>query len=135
MGVEAGNVNCNVCGAVIPGETPWTPKEDKKPCPQCGSMKRLYSLVITTKSKSFLQIAAKARHGQPGQIKPFYELKRGYNYFRKTGAWHWILQIADHDKDYYRKFVRDVATGKILKNQTERLSQHIPDRLKRKRHK
>jgi hypothetical protein len=48
----------------------------------------------------------------------------------KTGAWPWVLQIVDRDKDYYRKFVRDAATGQTLKDQTERLSQHIPDRLK-----
>ncbi len=43
------------------------------------------------------------------------------------------MQIVDRDRDYYRKFVRDVVTGKILKDQTERLSQHVPDRLKRRR--
>jgi hypothetical protein len=133
MSVKAGEVKCNVCGAVIVGETPWSPQQDKVPCSQCGSMSRLYSLEITTTVRVLPLMFAKARHEQPGQIKPFYELKQGYNYFKKTGAWHWILQIVDRDKDYYRKFVRDVASGKILKDQTERYSQHIPDRLKRGR--
>jgi hypothetical protein len=78
-------------------------------------------------------MAAKARRGQPEQIKPFYELKQGYNYFKKNGVWHWILQIADRENNSYRKFVRDVATSKILKNQTQPLTRHIPDKLKRKR--
>lgn len=88
---------------------------------------------ITETVKVYSSISAKARHGQPGQVKSFYELKQGYNSFKKTGAWHWILQIVDRDKDYYRKFVRDAATGQTLKDQTGWLSQHIPDRLKHRR--
>lgn len=126
-------MRCNVCGAIIAGETPRTPRKDKRPCPQCGSVSRLYSFEITTTIRGFSLMVAKARRGQPEQIKPFYELKQGYNYFKKTGVWHWILQIADRENNSYRKFVRDVATSKILKNQTEPLTRHIPDKLKRKK--
>lgn len=133
MGVKSGDVRCAQCGAVIPGETAWTQKADKKPCPRCNATKRIYSMEIRTTTRILPLLAFKAKGIRAGRSTRFYEFKEGYNYFKKTGAWHWILQIADRDNDYYRKFVRDVASGKVIKDQTERLRQHIPDRVKRNR--
>lgn len=79
------------------------------------------------------EVALTSQGVRAGKTRRFYEFKEGYNYFKKTGAWHWILQIVDRDNNYYRKFVRDVATGKIIKIQSERLQQHVPDRVKRNR--
>jgi len=133
MSEEASKVTCSRCGAIMPGETPSTPSGARKPCPNCGSVARRLGIRLGDGVDVHDAVAAKARHGEPGQVKPYLESKQGHSYHRKTGLWHNIEQVVDRDNNLYRKRVEDVATDRVLKNVTEPLDQHVPDAVKRMR--
>ena len=133
MSEEIRGGRCGGCGVVVPGETPSMPSEARELCPNCGSVNRHLSVTIIGDGvDTHDSVSAKARHGAPGQVKPYLESKQGHSYYRNTGEWHDVRQIVDRDNNLYRKRVEDVGTGRVLKDVTEPLDQHVPDAVKRK---
>jgi hypothetical protein len=118
--VKCGN---SECGAVL-NEAPSTPIESRAGCPKCGSLSRLVTLEIATTATVYLALKAKARHGQPGQVRPFLILKSITEIFRKTGERTHREKIEDRDNDRYRERVVSLESGKVLHECDEPLSEH-----------
>jgi len=69
MTEQASKVTCSACGAAVPSETPSTPPEARKPCPNCGSVARVLGVRLTDGVDVHDTVATKARHGEPEQVK------------------------------------------------------------------
>lgn len=69
-------------------------------------------------------IAAKARHGIRGFIKPFLHLMKGDDLFRKTGKWNRREKIEDRDRDRCFEHITDGETGEVIRHCEEALSEH-----------
>jgi len=118
--VKCGNSECGV----ILDEPQGTPLEQRAGCPKCGSRLRLVTdeMAVTATGSPGLQ--AKARHGQPGKIKPFLILQSIVGIFRKTGERTHREKVADCDNDRYRERVISLESGKVLHECDEPLSEH-----------
>jgi hypothetical protein len=69
-------------------------------------------------------LGLKARHGQPGQVAPFLEVKQGDSFDRDTGRWLDLTQVVDHDNDRYQKRLVDQETGEVVRDDDHPLSDH-----------
>ncbi len=97
------------------------PPELRKPCPECGSTARLYSLsrgstIVVRGMRKF-----KAFHG--AETKPFLLGKVGDDLFRKTGLWNRIERWFDRAHDWYEECIVYRDTGHSM-SKGEPLSQH-----------
>lgn len=98
------------------------PSNERIPCPNSGSVSRIFHVSIhgdiTIKSK----LGMKARHAGGG--KPFVEQLSGDDLQRKTGKWMKLSRIIDREKDHYHEVVSNPSTGEIVHECKERLSEH-----------
>ena len=112
---------CAQCQTVL-NETPQTPSENREPCPNCGSMERLYQVLIEGKVEVRSSLGIKARHGNIK--KPFLEQKSGDNFSQKVQKWVYRLMRVDRDNDNYSEIVVDLDTNDVLHKSDEPLSRH-----------
>ncbi len=116
-------VKCNTCGSLL-DELPNIPLEERLPCPSCGSKSRLYEKELNAEVKVRSSLKLKARHGQPGEVKPFLELQTGDSLFKETGEWNKREKIEDRENDRYVEHIVDPRTGEILHHCEESLRDH-----------
>ncbi len=121
MPVDSKTVLCGECKIQLE-EDPNLPAKERAPCPKCGAVSRTFHVsihdTVTMKSK----LGMKGRHAGGG--KPFVEQISGDDLHRKTGKWVKLKRIIDHENDHYHEIVTDPATGKIIHECKERLSDH-----------
>ena len=121
MPVDKKTVSCGECKVPLE-EDPNLPTNERTPCPNCGSVSRLFHVsihdTVTLKSK----LGMKARHAGGG--KPFIEQISGDDLQRKTGKWMKISRIIDRENDNYHEVVSNPSTGEIVHECKERLSDH-----------
>lgn len=116
-------VQCNGCKSIL-DEPVNTPMENRAPCSNCGSLLRLiaYDPLCVT-STVLPSIKAKARHGQPGEVKPFKQIKVADEIFRKTGERTFREKIEDRENNEYRERIV-THDGRLIKDFGERLTDH-----------
>jgi hypothetical protein len=131
MSASECSLQCRKCGYVFVNESPDTPQEERKSCPECGSAGRAIGATHTDPMRFIDYTKLKARHGVPGKIKPYLESGSGKEIFRKTGRVSQVEQIVDRENNKYYKHVEDAETGQVIKHQEEPLNRHIPDHQKR----
>ena len=114
-------VKCQGCRTVLE-EPQGTPIEERTPCPECGSLQRHFEVSLEGTVSFHAQLGWKARRG--GKGKPFLEGKTGDDLYRKTGRWNKLLRRIDRECDWYDEAISDPATGDIIKETHEPLSEH-----------
>jgi hypothetical protein len=114
---------CN-CGAIV-NETEELPLDERLPCAECGSLARVRGCepgMVIASGQAGIKI--KGRHGQPGEVKPFIEVKLADEVYRKTGERTHREKIEDRENDRYQENVVSQATGAVLHECDEPLSDH-----------
>ena len=115
-------VTCKTCGAEL-DESASAPVDERKPCPECGSLERHVAITLEGKVSVSSSLGLKAKTG--GRGKPFMELKQGDSFSTSRGKFMRLLQIVDRRNNRYRKLVIDPETGEKLRDVDEPLSEHI----------
>jgi hypothetical protein len=121
MPINADTVKCGNCGEELTEQTNLN-IENRIPCPQCGSLSRVYSAAIQETFHLRDKIGMKAKRG--GKGKPFIETVTGEELHRKTGKWNHIERIIDHENNLYSETITDPDTGSIIHQCKELLSEH-----------
>lgn len=119
-------VKCKNCGELL-DEPINTPFDQRKPCPSCGSEARLYAMELGEEIALHDRLKLKARHGQPGEIRPFLEVQIGDDLFRDTGEWNRREKIEDRENDRYMEHIVNPRTGEVIHHCEEPLSEHHGD--------
>lgn len=115
------DVKCGNCKVEL-DEDYNTPKNQRKPCPKCGSLSRCYHVHITDTIVFHDKLGIKARHNSGG--KPFFESVGGSDLHRKSGKWMKLERTIDRERNHYREVVIDPKTGEIVHFCEEPLTEH-----------
>jgi hypothetical protein len=116
------SIECGECG--FPVDEPVDLEASKRrPCPDCGSLKRhvrlSYSETIIVHEKSKL----KAR--SPGGGKSRYEAIEGDDLNQKTGIWIKLHRVIDRANNWYHERIIDSQTNTVVHESDEPLDKHI----------
>lgn len=114
-------IACTECGAPL-DEPPSLPTDQRKPCPNCGSMARTINVSVHETVTVRERIGMKARHGVSG--KPYAESVSGADLHRGSGKWMHLERVIDREKDEYKEVVKDPETGAVVHKCEEPLSKH-----------
>src|SRR5580765_3632163 len=90
--VETGPVICGQCGRSI-CESPHAAVEDRKPCPECGSVTRRIEAMVSETLIIRSEIALKYK--RPGVKKPLSEQKHGDSLSTQLGRWMRRSRVID----------------------------------------
>jgi hypothetical protein len=109
-------------------DPPGQPFEQRRPCFVCGSLRRAHEVRLEGEVGSgHSMLDGKARHGQPGEVKPHLLIKVGDSYDRDTGRWLDLEQVVDRENKRYLKRLADKETGVVIREDAdEPLSRHQP---------
>ena len=80
-------------------------------------------VVLEDQGLAFDRMRGKARHGEPGQVRPFREWLVGDELYRDTGECRWVERVYDHENDRYTKRITDQA-GNVIEEVDKPLSEH-----------
>ena len=64
----------------------------------------------------------KGKHG--GKGKPFFDARVGADYYFKDKEWRHLERLIDRENNLYLEIIKDIKTGKIIKEVREPLSKH-----------
>ncbi len=81
-------------------------------------------MTLTASAEGHPSMARKARHGQPGEVKPFFEGRVGGSYSIARKKWMQRDQLDDREKNHYHQRVTDPETGELIHECDEALDQH-----------
>jgi hypothetical protein len=121
MALDAHVVNCGSCGLLLDEDTS-TPSKIRSPCPACGSVTRSIHVSVHETLTVRERLGMKGRHANGG--KPFIEQVHGADLHRDTGRWRELSRVIDRGKDLYHEVIKDPATGEVLHECKEPLSEH-----------
>lgn len=121
MKQDSKKVKCGKCGSVL-DEPVDVMGAERKPCPTCGSLSRHIEVVIGDELSTHTMVQTKARHGK--KSRPFLEVKKGDDLYRKTGRWMKLEMTVDRENNWHEKVVTDLRTGEIVYKCAEPLSEH-----------
>ncbi len=116
------SVQCIQCGLVL-DESGNEALEERKPCPQCGSLGRHFGILVTDSVTIREDIALKSK--REGDKKPYLESKSGDSFSVKHNKWYKRVRSIDRDNDHYEEQIVDPDTGMIIHGQSEPLSMHV----------
>jgi hypothetical protein len=109
---------CKKCGAILS-----EPKHEKRtPCPICGVMKRNHDKALTDGITVYDHMRMKGKHD--GKGKPFFDARIGADFYFKEKQWRHLERVIDRDNKFYIEIVKDMKTGKIIKEVREPLPNH-----------
>jgi hypothetical protein len=80
-------------------------------------------VVLQDGGRGFDQMRGKARHGEPGQIKPYREWVSGDELHRDSGERRRVERVIDHERRRYIERITDEA-GNVVRDVDEPLSDH-----------
>lgn len=116
-------VKCSDCGcAIAETASEAAAPSPKAACPACGSIRRTVALVFSDSVEAHDSVAYKAR--REGEKKPIAWGRSGDDLTKSTGQWAEVSRSFDRENDLYRERVLEKATGKVLHECNEPLSQH-----------
>lgn len=110
---------CAGCGAVL---NPSGDSQVRAPCAACGSTARVIEVSVSATLEMHGSMAFK--HKRPGHKEPIAEGVSGEEFFRKEQKWVTKERLVDRQADRYREKVTDAATGEVIHECDEPLSQH-----------
>lgn len=113
-------VKCGECYNII-DET--LDGDNRTPCSECGSIKRLYEKKIEFKVK--VMTGLKMKHKRPGVKKPLSEIFNGYEMHKKQNVIIKKYRLIDRENDEYRELVTDPISNKVIYDCQEKLSDHV----------
>ncbi len=117
------SVSCDGCRQPLE-ESPALPTEAGRPCPRCGSTTRLIRVQVSETWSWREGLAVKARYGQPGEVRPHYELKDRDEYHQDGQRWVRRRMVIDRENDRYEERVVDPETGDAIHEADEPLTHH-----------
>lgn len=114
-------VKCGCCGMML-DELSDIAIEERKPCPNCGSLSRFFNVEISEHMTIREKIGMKLK--SPGDRKPKFESVSGEDLHQKTGKWNKIERRIDRDNNKYMEKIVDPTTGEIIHLCDEPLTEH-----------
>ncbi len=121
MAVDSVLVRCGSCRAQFE-EDPHAPAEERRSCPNCGSRARHFDVNVSDTVTLHSKLRARGRHS--GKGRPFIDQSVGNDLDRRSGHWMKLHRLIDRMKNWYHERVTDPATGKIVHECDESLSDH-----------
>jgi hypothetical protein len=114
-------VQCGECGRALK-ESPNALVENRKPCPECGSLARRIdaSISVTVETHSGLGL----KHKRPGVKRALLEQKQGASFSTRLGRWMRRTMVVDRENNRYTEKVVDPTTGQTIHDCDEPLSDH-----------
>lgn len=121
MPIDTPIVNCGECDLQLDEDTN-VPTETRLPCPACGSVTRSIHVTIHEIVAIKEKLGMKGRHAGGG--KPYIEQVQGDDLHRDTWTWRRLRRTIDRENNMYHEVVIDSATGEVLHECREPLSEH-----------
>lgn len=118
---------CSACGVERIGPGIGDLPGDRLPCAneRCGSVAVLISLTITDDAGVRDMLTGKLKNPDLGSRKGRkVDFTTGTDYFRRDQRWHRVDRTIDYANDWYDETITDEATGDVIRNRHERLSEH-----------
>jgi predicted RNA-binding Zn-ribbon protein involved in translation (DUF1610 family) len=112
------SVHCSGCQARLE-EDPHAPRQ---PCPHCGSLIRRFGVTASDTAVCHSKVNLKGRHA--GGVRPFVEQAHGSDLHRQSGRWMRLDRVVDREKNRYTERVTDPATGEVVHECAEPLTDH-----------
>lgn len=106
-------VTCLKCGHDVKG---------LDECPQCGGRDK--ALGCTAQVRLFAQIKLRVQDFLKTHKKFFLEYIKGWDWWRDAKKMVFKFRKTDKENDYYRELIIDPDTGKVLRNCSQKLSEH-----------
>jgi predicted nucleic acid-binding Zn-ribbon protein len=123
------SVKCGNCGYIFQGNDIDQKSGERKPCPKCGSLKRIFYPEVkdTLIAHDCIGLEAKKPGTKHKKNRADYEEEKGVRK-GKDGKLVFVRKIKDREHpelpDSYVEYVRD-KDGNIIVNKSEKLSEHI----------
>lgn len=115
---DADSIICTACGAPV-----LDPNTDpRQPCPYCGCLRKTVIIQVSDQLELKEKLRFKAVH-MVTKKKVAWSLS-GDDYQWSTGRWLKLERTFDKEKDLYTEKLVDPATEEVIKDVSERLSQH-----------
>ena len=123
------SVECSECSYVFQGEELDQDSKERKPCPNCGSLRRNIRLSVkeTLGLSEYIGIKAKKPTSKHKKNRADYEYEEG----KKKGkdgrlVYKKLVKDREHasSDNSYQELVIDVKTGKVIVDKHEKLSEH-----------
>ncbi len=123
------SLECSECSYVFQGEELGQDLRERKPCPNCGSLRRHVRLSVkeTLSLSEYIGVEAKKQDSKHKKNRADYEFGEG----KKTGkngrlVYKKLVKDREHaDSDNsYQELVIDSETGKVIVDKHEKLSEH-----------
>jgi hypothetical protein len=109
---------CKKCGVVLS-----EPKnEERSLCPICGEIGRIHDEHLSEVIGCYDHMRMKGKHAAKG--KQFFDARVGADFYLNDQEWRHIERIIDRDNNLYVEKVKDMKTGNVIKEVSERLSDH-----------
>ncbi len=113
-------VICGDCGKEL-DERPDLPESERKPCPNCGSLKR--TVVAEVEDKVELHDKLKVRAYPPNSKRWTQEVTSGDDLYKKTNEWNKLERNIDRTNSIYSEEIKN-KDDKVIKSVKEPLDQH-----------
>ena len=123
------SVECSECSYVFQGEELDQDSKERKPCPNCGSLRRNIRLSVkeTLGLSEYIGIKAKKPTSKHKKNRADYEYEEGKKK-GKDGRLVYKKSIKDREHTAlphsYIERVTDIETGEIIVDKDEKLSEH-----------
>lgn len=93
---------CTRCGTALTADGP---------CPACGSVER--SIFLSDQARGFDGLGLKARHGLPGETKPFKEIKDRVKWNHRRQRYERCRELYDRENNDYVQEWSNLDTGEV----------------------
>ena len=120
MGFDQQIITCASCGAIL--EESQDTSNEKRPCTNCGDIKRLVKVFISDQVNCHGMLKGKKRNNISS--KPLIEFKVGSDLYRKFGKWVRREMQIDRENNRYKEKVIDTLTQEVIHECDEPLSEH-----------
>ncbi|MDO9538295.1 MAG: hypothetical protein Q7J68_08260 [Thermoplasmata archaeon] len=115
------HVSCKECGTTIEESC----DSERKPCPRCESMHRVFDVEIKEEIKMYDSLSSKHKNPKKtGKSKILSEGFNGYEYSHRHQKMVAKQRLIDREGDAYREIITDIETGEVIHKCEEPLSQH-----------
>ena len=106
--------SCISCGTDL--------ERDQTTCPVCGSKGRTIEASVTATLNVHAGLRGKARHGQPGEVRPHSEQRNEVVWRHDRQRWERRIIVIDRENDHYVEEWCDFDTGEVAFRKEGRLS-------------
>ena len=120
MAAVDSSVQCGDCATYFPDEMAWD--KERRPCPECGSVRRLINIQVSDEIKVYEQFRVKQKEeGTSGFVL---DQTDGDDYTKSSGRYNKKVRIIDRKNDKYYECVTNSETGEVMHLRDEKLSEH-----------